>query len=94
MTIDVVYDKLGRCMTIWDLLEYHISLSPQPLPLFLSLSLSLSLSLVATIFFMIISSFLIFSGKQLMNDGDSISLPYHEVTVHNHCMPRLHIFLT
>ena len=27
-----------------------------------------------------------------MNDGNSISLQYHEVTIHNHCIPQIDLF--
>ena len=33
-----------------------------------------------------------FSYFQLMNDGDSVSLQYWELTVYNHCMPHLDPF--
>ena len=29
-----------------------------------------------------------------MNDGNSISLQYHKVTVHNYCMPQFELFQT
>ena len=32
--------------------------------------------------------------SEFMNDGDSISLQHHKVTVHTHCMPQFNLFQT
>ena len=43
---------------------------------------------------MLFKSYNFWGKHQLMNDGDSISLQYHKVTVHDHNVPKFDIFET